>query len=65
MCDAVVGPRRKGPEVPKSICIFMVLVTMSMVTIEFPVAGDGVGGNSLAPLRVAVNVTLSALSGIE
>ncbi len=59
MWEAVVPARR--PE--KVMCIFMVLATMSIMTPDNPVPGDGVP--SLAPLRVAVNVIVPALSGIE
>ena len=58
MCDAVVVPSR-----PLNMTETVIMcVASSQVTEAVPVAGEALGGNSLRPVRVVLNVKMAALA---
>src|SRR4051812_47009360 len=58
MCEAVVVPVRPL-KVTETV---MVCAASSQRTVAVPVPGEPLGGNSLAPLSVVVNVKMAALA---
>src|SRR5215208_7458800 len=58
MCEAVVVPTR-----PLKLMVTDIMcVVVSQLTEAVPVPGEALGGNSLGPLRTALNVSVSALA---